>query len=193
LAEALVVNGTTYNYPDVGDNNWGTDATNWAVAVTNGMLQKAGGSFTLTADVDFGANFGLKSIYLKSRATNPSSAGVLRLGNTETIGWRNFANGGNVLLGCNTSDRIQWNAVDLVDVSSTQTLTNKTLTNPVIDTASFSGVVYLSNGSAATPSLAFTNLTAPDSLKRERAWGLRPAEWKPAVSILQGTGVLRLR
>ena len=40
----LTINGQTYNYPTVGDRNWGANATNWASAVTSGVLQKAGGS-----------------------------------------------------------------------------------------------------------------------------------------------------
>ena len=31
---ALTVNGVTYNYPKLGDENWGQDATNWAVGIT---------------------------------------------------------------------------------------------------------------------------------------------------------------
>lgn len=30
----LTVNGVNYNYPKLGDENWGQDATNWAVGVT---------------------------------------------------------------------------------------------------------------------------------------------------------------
>lgn len=128
MSEALVVNGNTYNYPDVGDQNWGTEATNWAIAVTGGMLQKAGGSFVLTADVDFGANFGLKSLYYKSRSANLSSAGMVRLANTDTIGWRNAANSGNLLLVPDAgNDLLKFNSIDLVDISTSQTLTNKSM------------------------------------------------------------------
>ena len=102
----LTVNGNTYAYPTKGNRGWGVPATEWAQAVTNGMLQKAGGLFTLTAEVDFGATYGLKSTYYKSRATNVSSAGAIRLGNTDVIGWRNAANSGNVTLSVNASDQI---------------------------------------------------------------------------------------
>lgn len=107
MSVSLTVNGISYDYPEEGDQGWGDPATGWAQAVTQGMLQKAGGNFTLTADVDFGASFGLKVAYLKSRATNPASSGIVRLGNTEAISWRNFANGGNVTLSVNASDQVE--------------------------------------------------------------------------------------
>lgn len=110
MSQNLTVNGVVYPYPDVSDENWGQNATDWAVAVTAGMLQKAGGSFTLTADVDFGASFGLKSLYYKSRATNPSSAGIVRLGNAEVIGWRNQGNSGDVTLTVNASNLFAFSA-----------------------------------------------------------------------------------
>ena len=92
---SLTVNGTAFEYPEVGDSNWGNQATLWAQAVTTGMLQKAGGSFTLTADVDFGATYGLKSAYFKSRGTPLATTGVLRLANTDVISWRDSLNSSN--------------------------------------------------------------------------------------------------
>jgi hypothetical protein len=97
------------------------------------MLQKAGGTFTLTADVNFGASFGVQSVYYKSLAAAVSTAGVVRLGNTETIGWRNGADSANLALGV-SSDKIQFGGIDLADVSSAQTLTNKTFTSAVLTT-----------------------------------------------------------
>ena len=107
MSETLIINGVEFEYPDLGDQGWGPDATDWAVAVTQGMLQKAGGSFPLTAEVDFGATFGLKTAYYKSQAANPSSAGVFRLGNNQSIGWRNAANDGNILVTLDSSDILQ--------------------------------------------------------------------------------------
>jgi hypothetical protein len=87
------------------------------IALATGSLTLSGGSFPLTADADFGANFGLKSIYYKSRAANVSSTGVIRLGNTEIIGWRNAGDTGNVTLTCNVSNQIVANA-DIVTGAS---------------------------------------------------------------------------
>lgn len=102
----LIINGVTYDYPETGAQKWGPDATGWATAVTSGMLQKAGGLFQLLAEVDFGTTYGIKSVYLKSRATNVGSAGFIRLGNTQAINWRNFNNDGDVGLSVNVSDQL---------------------------------------------------------------------------------------
>src|SRR5688572_32873990 len=107
---ALLVNGTTFQYPETGDEDWGDQASLWAQAITTGTLQKAGGSFVLTAEVDFGASFGLKSTYFKSRGT-VSTTGSVRLGNDESIGWRNAADAANLLLKVNSSTALEFNGV----------------------------------------------------------------------------------
>lgn len=61
----LIVNGSNYAFPQDGEENWGDGVTAWAAAVTSGMLQKAGGAFTLLAEVNFGDNFALKGQYFK--------------------------------------------------------------------------------------------------------------------------------
>jgi hypothetical protein len=127
MALNLVVNGVTYQYPETGDETWGDQATSWAQAITNGVLQKSGGLFQLTADVDFGSTKGLTANYFNSRTTTISTAGVLRLAKTDSIGWRNNANGGNLILGIAATDRLQYAGIDLVDLSSSQTLTNKSM------------------------------------------------------------------
>jgi len=111
MSTTLTVNGVGYSFPQTGEDNWGDNVTNWASAVTSGMLQKSGGTFTLTAEVDFGATYGLKSAYLKSRATNPASAGQIRLGNAETIKWRNAANSGDIALTVSASDVLTFNSL----------------------------------------------------------------------------------
>jgi len=94
----LTINGQAYSFPETGDKKWGNLVTVWASAATNGLLQKSGGLFQLTSELDFGSAFGIVSIYFKSRSLNPSSTGVIRLSNTDSIGWRNIANSGNLLL-----------------------------------------------------------------------------------------------
>lgn len=124
----LTVNGVTFNYPSTGASNWGTDATGFAQAVATGMLQKAGGNFSLTADVNFGANFGVLSQYFTSRTASPASAGIMRLANVDAIKWRNSTNTGDIALGAGSSDTVAaYAGVDLANVSGAQTLTNKTM------------------------------------------------------------------
>jgi len=114
MASNISFNGVTYSIPADGDSGWGADLTAYLIAISTGVLARAGGTFTLTADVDFGSNFGLKSPYYTSKATNPSATGVLRLGNTQSVGWRNFANSADVLLTVNASDVLQFNGASFI-------------------------------------------------------------------------------
>lgn len=113
MAISLTVNGIVYFYPETDDVQWGAEATDWANAVTTGMLQKSGGLFQLLADVDFGSAFGVKSLYYKTRTANPSTAGGVRLAISDTISWRNTANDGNLALAVNGSDNLTFNGAAL--------------------------------------------------------------------------------
>lgn len=117
MATTLTVNGVGYAYPDTGDQQWGSAASAWALAVTNGMLQKAGGTFELTADANFGATYGLLSNYFTSRTTLPASAGVVRLAKTDSVKWRNNANAADLALAIDTSNNLTF-AGNIVATSS---------------------------------------------------------------------------
>lgn len=113
MAITLNVNGNNYSFPEQGESpGWGTNLVNWASAITSGMLQKAGGSFTLTSEVDFGSSYGLKLPYIKSATSNPASSGQVRLANADTIKYRNAANDGDLSLGC-SSDALQFEGITL--------------------------------------------------------------------------------
>ena len=114
MTVSLTVNGVSFDYPQTGEDGWGTSATNWASAVTTGMLQKAGGTFTLTAEVDFGGTFGLKVQYLKSKGTNIAAAGVVRLANAETISWRNNANSADLALTASAADNLTFGGTKVI-------------------------------------------------------------------------------
>ncbi len=132
----LEVNGTEYAYPETNDVGWGPDATDWAVAVTNGMLQKTGGLFVLLDDVDFGANFGLISKFYASRTADGADAGQVRLAKTDVISWRNDINDDNLDLGV-TADVLTFNGVpvgNFVSVSDTATI-DLTLSSGVLSAA----------------------------------------------------------
>lgn len=170
----LTVNGITYNYPELDDEGWGPDATNWALAITQGVLTKAGGLFTLTGELDLGPNFGIKSVYYKSRSSNIAQAGQIRLSNSDVISFRNSGNSANLNFGPGSTDAVpQWNSVDLVNVSTAQTLTNKTLTSPTITNPTFTGTATFVNlstsgtttiGDAPTDSLIVNAGVASDIL-----------------------------
>lgn len=109
MSTSVSLNAVSYTIPAQGEGNWGTNVSNYLIALSTGVLQKAGGTFTLTADVDFGATYGLKSAYYKSRNT-PSTAGIVRLGNNESVGWRNAANSADLLLKLNASNVLEFNS-----------------------------------------------------------------------------------
>ncbi len=108
MAVNVVLNGVSYSIPEPGDTAWGQDLTDYLVAQGSGLLQKAGGTFTLTSEVDFGTTYGLKSAYFKSRGTTPSATGVVRLANAESVSWRNAAGGGDLALKVNSSDLLEF-------------------------------------------------------------------------------------
>lgn len=162
MATNIVFNGTTYSIPAEGDT-FGDALSSYLIAIASATLQKSGGSFALTNELNFGASYGLKLSYIKSQATNPASSGVLRLGNTDAIKFRNAANTSDLSLSLST-DSIQFNSINLVDVSSTQTLTNKTLTSPAITTPTGIvkadvGLSNVDNTSDATKNAATATLT----------------------------------
>lgn len=133
MATTVSFNGTSYSIPANREaRGWGTQLSLFLNDVGNSALSKAGGTFTLTADANFGTSFGLIAKYIKSTGSNLAAAGVIRLANTETVSWRNAANSADLPLTASASDRLQFNAVNVPTISSTDTLTNKTLTSPTI-------------------------------------------------------------
>lgn len=114
MSQNVTWNGIIYIIPEPGDVDWGQNVTDFLIAVPAGALQKTGGSFTLTADVDFGATYGLKAVYLKSRGSNIATAGLIRVENNATgIAWRNAANSGNLPLAVNSSDELTFDGVPI--------------------------------------------------------------------------------
>ncbi len=114
MAVNVVLNGVIFEIPEPGDNTWGQELTDYFVALGSGVLQKAGGAFTLTAEVNFGATYGLKSAYYKSRAASVSTTGILRLARAEFIGWLDTAGSSDLELGVNTSDQLTFNGNPII-------------------------------------------------------------------------------
>lgn len=162
MAIPLTINGATFEYPVNFDENWGIEATGWAQAVTNGMLQRAGGNFPLLADVNFGPNFGLLSAYFETRITNPASSGLVRLSKTDVIDWRNNANSADNILAVNSSDQLTYNGT-IIGVATGVTSITGTV-NEVIASAS-TGNITLSLpqpiATGSTPVFLGLTLTGP--------------------------------
>lgn len=113
MAVSVSVNGSSYSIPQFREQGWATSVTSWIQAISSSTLQKNGGTFTLTAEVDFGATYGIKLAYFKSASSNIATSGVGRLANNEGISWRNAANSSNLLLKVNASDALEFNGVTL--------------------------------------------------------------------------------
>lgn len=111
MAESVIFplpDGATYTIPDVDDENWGQNVTDFLIALPAGVPPR-NGTFALTGDLSFGPSFGLVSNYYKSRTANIATAGILRLAKTDSIDWRNNANSANLALTINGSDQLTFN------------------------------------------------------------------------------------
>ena len=164
MATSLTINGVAYSYPTTGDVRWGANATAWASAVTTGMLQKAGGTFQLLADVNFGTTYGILSQYYKTRTANIAATGQFRLARADQIVWRNQANSADLVLEVNASDQLLFNGespgfIDAVGDTATidLTITGSTLTADIVALSITNAMI---NASAA---IAFSKLAALSS------------------------------
>lgn len=187
----LNVNGVIYRYPQPGDVDWGQGATNWAVAVTTGMLQKAGGSFVLTADVDFGANFGLYSLFFASRTSNMADDGAVRLAASDFIAFRNQANSANLNLSLNLSDQLTFNGVVIqgeVSVSDTSTidltLTGATLSADIVNSSITNAMI---NSSAA---IAYSKLNLTGSIVNADVNNAAAIDWSKLAAGTTGRAII---
>jgi hypothetical protein len=93
----------------------------------------------------------LGTIY-KSRSTNPSSTGTIRLANGDTIGWRNNANSGDMTLTTDTSDLLIYSGN-----FKAQTLTLPTTSNQLV-----LGSTRTVTLTAPTPASSGRTVTIPD-------------------------------
>jgi hypothetical protein len=114
MSVVLTIAGQTFDYPTTGDDGWGEEASNWALAVSTQLLQRTGGSFSLTNDVNFGASFATIQTYLKSRSSTIASAGFVRMAKGDSIQWRNNGDGGNIVLAINGSDEVTINGTPVL-------------------------------------------------------------------------------
>jgi len=124
----IVFDGVTYSIPATNDVAWGTEVTKFLKGLPAGILSRAGGQFHLTtADLDFGLSKGLAALYFKSKTANIANSGVLRLAQADFIAWRNEAGSADLALKKDDTNFLTWNNIQLLDASSAQTLTNKTI------------------------------------------------------------------
>ena len=80
----------------------------------NGTIATLAGTETLTNKV-------------VASATTPASTGIIRLGNTETVAWRNAANSGDKAIAVNASDKFTFDGNEVCLLVAPQTITTKSL------------------------------------------------------------------
>lgn len=115
MSTVVSVAGSNYSVPQEGDSGWANDVTNLLIqlATSSKVLQITSTSFPLLQELSFGNTYGLKLAYVKSQAANPSSVGTIRLGNAETVSWRNAANNADLDLKVSATDELQYNSVKI--------------------------------------------------------------------------------
>lgn len=143
--------GSSYNIPNTrGDRPWG-GLSDFVIAAASKAINTAGGNFTLLADINFGATFGLVSTYYKSRTAGVADAGQLRLANADTIQWRNAAGDGNLSLALSTNT-LQFNGTSIplsgaivnADISASAAIVFSkmaALSNSIVPVTNGSGVI----------------------------------------------------
>lgn len=116
MSSTVTVAGTSYSVPNTGDSNWDVDLTNLFIALSTStkILSISSNSFPITQDVQWGSTYGHKAAYYKSLAANPSATGQIRLGNAESVGFRNAANNADLLLSVNASNILQFNGSSIL-------------------------------------------------------------------------------
>lgn len=108
----IVINGQNYDYPQVGDTEWGDAATTAMQALAATTLQPvkdlndptAVNNFTLYNDINFGNTNGLRVLFVESNSNNPALSGVFRLCNGELVAWKNGNNDGDNSISFDNSD-----------------------------------------------------------------------------------------
>ncbi len=118
MSETVNFNGTNYTVPSNRQaKGWGTSLTSYLVALGQNSLAKSGGNFTLTADANFGATYGLVAKYFKSLSSNIALSEIIRLANNEGIAFRNAANDGDLVLKADASDDLVYEGNRILDTT----------------------------------------------------------------------------
>ena len=160
MTTAIVFDGVTYNLPALKDSSWFVAVNAYLTALSTGTLQRSGGAFTLTSNLDFGGLHGVIANFVASNTnTNPAVAGWLRLNAADTINW--YSSHGDYALSVDGNNLLQWlhwdtntssmQTYELLDMTSVQSPRNKTFdgdynTFTHISPASLSLPVYPSKG-----------------------------------------------
>lgn len=133
MASTVTLAGTNYSIPAFGDIGWAVGAGNlssYLIAIASVTLQTTGGAFTLTADVNFGATYGVLAKYFTTVAASPATAGVIRLAIGDTIDWGVANNALSV-----TGTDVYWNGSKILTVANTPSLVTENIETYIAGTA----------------------------------------------------------
>jgi hypothetical protein len=157
MATVVTVAGQAYSIPAEGDSGYATDLTNFFIqlATSTKILQSTSTVFPIVQDLSFGTSFGLKLQYLKSQAANPSATGQVRLGNAESVSWRNAANSADLALSVNSTDALQFNGSSVL-MPGLGSIVNSDI--------SASAVIDYSKLSVPAGAIAYLKLSLTDSV-----------------------------
>lgn len=122
MAIPVTFSGQTFTIPSQAERNWASTLNAFFIGLAANALPRAGGSFTLAADLDLGSTANLYVKGLVSKTAGPAATGYVRLANNEALGWRNFAGTGDLLLKANASDQLEYNGSPLAFAASSQPL-----------------------------------------------------------------------
>src|SRR6185312_3753424 len=101
MSQSQTFNNTVYQIPVQGDTKWAPPLTRYLAALGTYAISPAGGTYTLTADLNLGPTFGLLTAYYKSASSNIAATGIVRLAQADTVSWRNVANSADLALAVN--------------------------------------------------------------------------------------------
>ena len=141
----VTIGGVPYNIPVTGERGWGDDSTTLLQRLALEADEFATGVYNLTSDIDLNdasGLFGIRSNFYKGKGNIPDD-GFLRIAHPSTessqpyiftkITWRNTGNDANLAFFPTDNEFLEFAGVALANVSGTQTFTNKTATDLVLD------------------------------------------------------------
>ncbi len=182
MSTSVDFNGETHRVPQRRDTGWGDYLSALLLSLAQNALTAVP---TLLAELDLGSTYGIRAKWFRSKTTNPADAGAVRLARADTVSWRNQAAGADLPLGPGTDDLLEFNGVDVADVSTAQTLLNKTVRNVKDDTRAYAR--YTRGSAQAMPNGGvYTIVDFATSVLDSRSAVTTGASWKFTVPTGMG-------
>jgi hypothetical protein len=118
------------------------------------------GGVPLVTDVLNWSGIGITAaLYAGNTSAFTAQSGLFRMLTTESACWRNNANSADTCLSKNSSDQLQFNSINVADVSSSQTFTNKTLTSPTLTGTVVASGATIAGGPSFSGGLTSSGIT----------------------------------